>query len=53
MKICEMKPGSEIILDFTADRKLKVILGVIQKVAKMSMGKLYCMLHCRKMTFRS
>lgn len=39
MKICEMKPGSEIILDFTADRKLKVILGVIQKGCKDECGK--------------
>lgn len=31
VKICEMKQGSEIILDFTADRKLKVILGSIRK----------------------
>lgn len=39
MKICEMKQGSEIILDFTADRKLKVILGSIRKGCESEQGK--------------
>lgn len=39
VKICEMKPGSEIILDFTADRNIKVILGSIKNGCKDEYGK--------------
>ena len=48
MKICEMKQGSEIILDFTADRKLKVILGSIRKGCENEHGKAMLYVTLRK-----
>ena len=48
VKICEMKQGSEIILDFTADRKLKVILGSIRKGCENEHGKAMLYVTLRK-----
>ena len=52
MKICEMKQGSEIILDFTADRKLKVILGSIRNGCKTEQGKSMLYVTLKKEDFK-